>query len=70
VSDGNIIAVIISIHMPRNDAAAADHVCPGMRIHVIDIVQPPGIGMPIVDIDAHQSIVAAALTANSSATAP
>jgi len=41
-----------------------------MRIHVIDIVQPPGIGMPIVDIDAHQSIVAAALTANSSATAP
>ena len=35
---------------------------PGIRIHVIDIVQPPGIGMPpIPDIDAHQPIVNAAL---------
>src|SRR5439155_511699 len=30
--------------MPRNDAAAPGHVCPGIRIHAIDIVQPPGIG--------------------------
>jgi hypothetical protein len=35
-----------------------------MRIHAIDIVQPPGIGIPaIVDIDAHHAAVAAALAA-------
>jgi len=32
--------------MPRTDAAAPGHVCPGIRIHAIDIVQPPGIGIP------------------------
>jgi hypothetical protein len=32
--------------MTRNDAAAPGHVCPGIRIHAIDIVQPPGIGIP------------------------
>ena len=48
--------------MPRNDAAAPGHVWPGIRIHVIDIVQPPGIGMPpIADIEAHQAVVSAAL---------
>ena len=41
-SDGSIIATIITTHMPRNDTAAPDHVCPGIRIHAIDIVQPPG----------------------------
>jgi hypothetical protein len=57
--------------MPRNDAAAPDHVCPGIRIHAIDIVQPPGIGIPaIADIDAHQAIVSAALAANSDAEMP
>src|SRR5688572_24626179 len=57
--------------MPRNDAAAPDHVCPGIRIHAIDIVQPPGIGIPpIADMDAHQTIVAAALAAKSSAETP
>ena len=36
---------------PRNDAAAPGHVCPGIRIHAIDIVQPPGIGIsPIADM--------------------
>ena len=45
--------------MPRNDAAAPGHVCPGIRIHVIDIVQPPGIGIsPISDMDVHQATVA------------
>src|SRR5262245_8184580 len=54
--------------MLRDDAAAVGHVCPGIRIHAIDIVQPPGIGIsPIADMDLHQTIVAAALTANSSA---
>jgi hypothetical protein len=44
--------------MPRNDAAATGHVCPGIRIHAIDIVHPPGIGIsPIADIDANQSIM-------------
>ena len=48
--------------MPRNDAAAPGHVCPGIRIHAIDIVQPPGIGIsPIADMDAHQTILTAAL---------
>jgi hypothetical protein len=54
--------------MPRNDAAAPGHVCPGFRIHAIDIVQPPGIGIsPIADMDAHQTVVSAALAAKSSA---
>jgi hypothetical protein len=54
--------------MPRNDAPAPGHVCPGIRIHAIDIVQPPGIGIPaIADMDPHQATVAAALTAKSSA---
>src|SRR5205814_574701 len=70
-SDGSIIATIITTHMPRNDATAPGHVCPGIRIHAIDIVQPPGIGIPpIVDIDAHQTIVTAALAAKSNAEMP
>src|ERR1043165_3576148 len=69
-SDGSIIATIITIHMARNDAAAPTHVCPGMRIHAIDIVQPPGIGMSsIADIDVHQAMVTAALAGKSSAAA-
>src|SRR2546425_6096622 len=57
--------------MPRNDAAAPGHVCPRIRIHAIDIVQPPGIGIsPIADMDAHQTIVTAALAAKSSAETP
>src|SRR4030095_9284330 len=69
--DGSIIATIITTHMPRNDAAAPGHVCPGIRIHAIDIVQPPGIGIScIADMDAHQAIVTAALAANSSAETP
>src|SRR5947208_12406749 len=57
--------------MPRNDAAAPRHVCPGIRIHAIDIVQPPDIGIsPIADMDAHQTIVTAALAAKSSADTP
>ena len=67
-SDGSIIATIITIHMPRNDAAAPGQVCPGIRIHAIDIVQPPGIGIPpIADMDAHKAIVTAVLAAKRSA---
>src|SRR5579872_1759543 len=57
--------------MPRNDAAAPGHVCPGIRIHTNDIVQPPGIFIPpIADMEAHQAIVSAALPAKSSAENP
>jgi hypothetical protein len=57
--------------MPRKDAAALAHVCPGIRIHVIDIVQPTGIGIsPIVDIDADHMIVTAVLAAKRSAETP
>src|SRR5436190_12909780 len=69
--DGSIIAAIITVHMPRNNAAAPGHVCPGIRIHAIDIVQPPGIVIsPIVAMDAHQTIVTAALAAKSSTETP
>ncbi|GAA0719488.1 hypothetical protein GCM10009105_28010 [Dokdonella soli] len=69
--DGSIIATIITNHMPRNDAAALDHVCPGIRIHVIDIAQPPGIGIaPIAVMDARPTMVTAALAAKSSAETP
>ena len=54
-----------------NDAAAPAHLCPGIRIHTIDIVQPPDIGIPpIRDMDAHQAIVSAALVAKSNAQTP
>ena len=57
--------------MPRNEAAAPGHVWPGIRIHAIDIVQPPGIGIPpIADMDSHQATVTAALAAKSSAETP
>src|SRR6266404_2225239 len=69
--EGSIIATIITAHIPRNDAAAPGHVCPGIRIQAIDIVQPPGIAIPpIADIEAPQTIVTAALAANSSAETP
>src|SRR5262245_23461544 len=56
-SDGSIIAAIITIHMPTNDAAAPGHVWPGIRIHTIDIVQPPCIGMPPMTPSRHGVLV-------------
>src|SRR5580693_9521859 len=57
--------------MPRKVAAAPGHVCPGIRIHTIDIVQPPAMRIPpMPDIDAHHRIVTAVLAAKSSAAAP
>src|SRR5215218_6960397 len=57
--------------MPRNDAAAPGHVCPGIRIHTIDMVHPPGIGAsPTARMDAHQADVTAALAAKSTAETP
>jgi hypothetical protein len=57
--------------MLRNDAAALSHVCPGARIHTIDIIQPPGMGIsPIADMDVHHTLVTATLAAKSSAATP
>jgi hypothetical protein len=50
--------------MAMNDAAASPHDWPGMRIHIIDIDQPPGIGMASMrDMDVHPTIVSTALIA-------
>ena len=57
--------------MTKKDAAAPGHVWPGIRIHAIDMVQPPGIGIPLIeDMEAHQTIVNAALATKSSAETP
>jgi hypothetical protein len=57
--------------MLRNQAVASIHVCPGIRIQAIDIVQPPGIGIPpLADMGAHQTDVKAALTANRTVETP
>jgi hypothetical protein len=57
--------------MPTNDVTAPIHVCPGMRIHVIDIVQPPGISISLIeDMDLHQAIVTAELVTKTSALTP
>src|SRR5262245_32094341 len=66
-SAGSIIATIITVHIARNCSAPANQVSPGLRIHTIDIVQPPGIGMPMSDMDPHHAIVAAALAVKMSA---
>ncbi len=50
-AEGSIIAIIIASHMSAKALAASSHVCPGMRIHIIDIVQLPGICMPWPDIE-------------------
>jgi hypothetical protein len=48
-----------------------DHPWPGMRIHVIDMVHPPGISMPGIDaMDAHHATVTAALATKHSAAMP
>ena len=65
------MATIMTLHIARNAAPAAGQDCPGMRIQVIDIVQPPGMGMFAIDaIEAHQCVVTTTLAANSKAAAP
>ncbi len=44
-ADGIIIATIIASHMSKKPVADADQVWPGIRIHIMDIVQPPGISI-------------------------
>jgi len=44
-ADGIIMATIIASHMSRKLRADANQVWPGMRSHIMDIVQPPGISI-------------------------
>jgi hypothetical protein len=44
--DGNIIATIIASHISKNIQAVDHNVWPGIVIHIMGIVQPPGIRMP------------------------
>jgi hypothetical protein len=44
-ADGSIIATIIASHMSWKLVADAAQVQPGIRIHIMDIVQPPGISV-------------------------
>jgi hypothetical protein len=46
MAEGSIMAIIMVSHMRRNIAKEASQVWPGMRIHIMDMVQPPGISMP------------------------
>src|SRR5437870_3317188 len=67
--DGSIMATIITTHIPINVVPAASQVCPAILIHAMDMVQPPGIGIPS-DIDQQVPIVIPALARNSNALLP
>jgi len=64
--EGIIIAPIIATHIARKPTAAARRVSPGMGIHAIDRVHPPGIAIPCA-MARDQRIVPAALATKSSA---
>jgi hypothetical protein len=57
--EGSIIATIMVIHIVANIAPAPSHPCPGIRIHAIPIVQPPGIGITALIIRSDDSVRAA-----------
>ena len=44
-AEGSIMATIIVSHMSRKLVADAAQVWPGIRIHIMDIFQPPGISI-------------------------
>ena len=44
-ADGSIMATIIVSHMNWKLRADANQVWPGILIHIMDIVQPPGISI-------------------------
>jgi hypothetical protein len=46
MAEGSIIATIMAVHMAMNMAAEAASDCPGMGIHIMDIVHPPGMFIP------------------------
>jgi hypothetical protein len=39
------MATIIAVHMSRKLAANENQLWPGIRIHIMDILQPPGISI-------------------------
>src|ERR1700676_4728830 len=45
-ADGSIIATIMASHISRNIAEDAVQAWPGIRIHIMDLVQPPGMSIP------------------------
>ena len=45
ITDGSIMAIIITVHMTRNIAACDAGDWAPMLIHAIDIDQPPGMGI-------------------------
>jgi len=47
MTDGNIMAIIMAVHMTRNIPACASGDCDAIRIHAIDIDHPPGIGIAV-----------------------
>ena len=44
-AEGSIIATIIASHMNRKLVADANQLWPSIGIHIIDMVQPPGISI-------------------------
>lgn len=58
--DGSIIATIIACHISRNIQAVFQTLWLGMTIHIIGMVQPPGIGMPPPMLRAPYSVKPAA----------
>ncbi|WP_050452003.1 hypothetical protein [Candidatus Burkholderia verschuerenii] len=64
-NNGNIIAVIIASHMAMKSAAARSQVLPQSRVHIVDSVQPPGIGS--VSIACEESSIGVTIAANASA---
>jgi hypothetical protein len=61
------MATIMASHISRNIAADPAHVWPGIRIHIMDMVHPPGMSIP-PDIETQKYTVAATLAANTKAT--
>jgi len=47
------MATIMTTHIPMTMAAAISQFCPGILIHAIDMIQPPGMAMP-PDMDLHK----------------
>jgi hypothetical protein len=57
------MANIITVHMATNEPAASSQLWPGILIHIMDIAQPPGMGIA-PDMDLDQSSVPVAVAPN------
>src|SRR6266851_2365789 len=60
--DGSIIAIIIACHINRNIHAEAAADCPGIPIHIIGMVHPPGMGIPPAIRNDARTVMTAAAT--------